>query len=275
MIRFIDHKDFKYLSDYLKSNYQFDPNRFTASYIYRKIPQVLGILKVNDVYDMLSRYQNDPSFINTLIKLLYPDESELLRDPDVWSYLMKPVIDDFIKSKNKISIYFPDFTNGDDLISLILLIGLNYPDTKNFKIYASNIVVPEFSDFVRSYFVDNKKFKLSESNYLKLTGKDDFLSFFRLINKRYYLESHFVREADVRLVNSDILKNDLDQKFDFVFYRNKMLYYATECIPKVMASIKFRLNPGGYLITGIRDSDFSDYFEPVNKEMNLYRRRDA
>ncbi|MFC6717565.1 CheR family methyltransferase [Natrialbaceae archaeon GCM10025810] len=84
-----------------------------------------------------------------------------------------------------------------------------------------------------------------------------------------------VREM-VHFDRHDLISDDADDEYDLVFCRNFFIYVDAQFKLPVLRKLDESIRSGGYLVLGKTESipyELKDRFDPVAKELRIYRRR--
>lgn len=79
----------------------------------------------------------------------------------------------------------------------------------------------------------------------------------------------------ILFVRHNVLKAPPFSHLDLVTCRNLLIYPNAMAQERVMETLHFALNPGGFLFLGTSESldNAGDLFAPVDKEMRIYQSR--
>lgn len=222
-----------------------------------------------DSKNLIKRLDND-IFFDEFIFSIRPIVTELFRDPDMWSVLLKDILPKLLK-KEKTRIYVPQCSSGDELYSLLVLL-----DQLN-GLEAVEIFVDEISDKhiekTKTGIFPNKKLEISAKNYEVLGLQTPF--------------SHYITSKDASFVMKSTLKGktifnptgwfDIEdqENFDLIIFRNNLIYYNSELQQTIIQVLTEKLNKSGFLIIGIKEklSKLSlAKYSVYNKTENIFRK---
>ncbi|GAB4299090.1 MAG: hypothetical protein Kow0068_22760 [Marinilabiliales bacterium] len=267
-----DEDKFVYLLRYLKQN-RIDLSKYTKIYLYRWFEKVINKYNFDNFNNFFKYIDGNSTQFENVVKNILPPEPELFRDTDLWEYLIINIITANYNKSENYNICFPDFTTGDDFLSLLILMSEKMIDFQKIGFFASSSVFKSAESWKKKYSLNHKKFVLSESNYKTITGQKDFNKYFSVFNNQYYFDWTKIEDFKIDFIDSDSDELCPDNKYDIIIYRNKLLYFDYKYVEIVLNQLKECLKPGGYFITGINDIDCKDYFDIIDDELKIYRHR--
>jgi two-component system CheB/CheR fusion protein len=200
-------------------------------------------------------YKNLPDYVNFLsgneaeVKILGQDfligVTKFFRDKESFEILEKSIVPEIIKDKTDrdgIKVWVCACSTGQEAYSIAILINecLKKADRKmEVKIFATDI--------------DEKSIEIATRNQYPLTIKNEVPA--------AYLKKYFVKEGNhysvvpeirkqVVFAKHDVIKSPPFIKNDLVTCRNMLIYMNTVLQQKILSTLHFSLNAGGYLFLG-------------------------
>ncbi len=260
----------KKIIEALKNNFALDYTDYSMTAFKNRILAVIS--KNNFTIDMLiNEIETNPEFKLKFLNDFQIPETELFRDPSVWRDIETKLLSKIEKTNYK--IWLPDFTTGDEIFTLAIILNeLNL--SKKVKVYISSnshtsISEQGFGIFSEKHFntdeANYKRFKNEETAYLK--------KYFTISNNNYIFNKKLI--DNFIFINKKI--NDYQfQKMDLIIYRNKMIYFNLPYQDKILKLIYNYLLPGGILVIGVKETiefnTIKDYFKEINKQNGIYKK---
>jgi chemotaxis protein methyltransferase CheR len=247
------------LSVYSLANLQ----HLLSDYIYSK-----GIL-LPDI--LISRMTDYPDAFNDLLHWLEVPDSEMFRNPEVWTLLQKEIIPALLKNGDVPKIWFPSCSSCEELFSLaILAIEGRFRD--QIKLLATSSSTLRIKEAERGLFKGNS-LDISKENYLHSGGK---------IKLEHYIEridTVIVRKMEVRENIEFARQGNIPEKranaVDLIVFKNRLIYYTPEAQIRVLENLIDSIKPGGYLLLGykeaIKDEDLLARVRLVYEEEKIYQ----
>ncbi|MFN2395392.1 MAG: CheR family methyltransferase, partial [Bacteroidales bacterium] len=101
--------------------YGFDLRIFAATTLMRRISAFMAEQNLKDVDNLAARLENDKSFFPVFQKQLIVPCTELFRDPAFWRSFRDDVIPLLENQTDKIKIWVPGCSSGEEAISTVLM----------------------------------------------------------------------------------------------------------------------------------------------------------
>ena len=214
--------------------------------ITRRLEIAGGNCGISESGMLISKINSDPLFTDTFVDHLLVETTELFRDPSVWKLLRDNIIPDIFKKNDHPVFWLPGCSTADDLVSLFLLLE----DDKLFE--RSSIIVTSICEKrlknIRAGRFDNQKFKVSNENYKKVTGKTDLSGYLDKEEGKLYWKKDMLSVADFLPQKSHL--EELSAPVNCVIFRDKMIYFNLAFCNRVLDTIYNGLHTGGFLVTG-------------------------
>ena len=261
--------DFKNLADFLKEHFDFDLNVFAFTITKMRIDKFCINYNIKNFEELL-KYLKKTTFFNILISFLLVETTELFRDPDFWVKLKRKYVVKYIGTSFK--VWVPDVTSDDELISfLILLNELKMLETT--KVLVTSFYNKSNPEILYKRAISEKKFNYSLSNYMKYNGESDLLEYFSQNNKSLIPKDFLFQ--NVTFKQFTMWKDSMpENEFDFVLFRNRMLYYSPIIVDQIYKTIYTSLKYKGLIAIGVKEKiqtlDNSINFVQSEKNCNIY-----
>ncbi len=260
----------KKIIEVLKQKYALDYKNYTPTAFKNRIMAVMANNNFN-IDSLINEIETNPEFkLNFLHNFQIP-ETELFRDPAVWRELTSKIL--FKINKPNYKIWIPDFTTGDEVFTIaIILKELNLTD--KIKVYISSNSHTSINEEGFGFFSE-KHFLVDDANYKRYKTKENeqLNKYFTVLNNNYIFDKNLL--SDFNFISKNIDEYNFP-KVDLIIYRNKMIYYNLPLQNKILKLIYDFLLPGGVLVIGTKETiefnTIKDYFKEINKLNRIYKK---
>lgn len=215
-------------------------------------------LGITSPADYLKRLQSDlENESQALVSLMTTHYTYFFREFSHFEFLINHGLSNLIKaarsrSDKTISIWSAACSSGEEAYSLALFFDFHFsqmaPDI-SFKIYGTDID-PESIKLADNGVYKNDSLSKSPAMYVnnqfvKGTGQaEGFSKIKKHIKEKCQFAVHNLFEAE---------KYKINIKFDLVFCRNVFIYFNNEQIVEIAKKIAMKIEPTGYLFTGLSE----------------------
>lgn len=261
MLNYIDKDNYNSIKDFLIAKTNIDLNDYCEIFIKRQIGHFFKIHNIADVSSFINRISNYPEYINNLLGNTSVEESDIFRDPTMWNILINELIPEILKTKEKFRILLPDFTTGEELISLLILLK-EYNYSLNAEIIIGTKVNSYIADFKKLTY-SSKKFGLAKDNSRHILNIRDFETYYKENGKFIRFNPSVLEKIDIKFLEINLRADKIPENIDLILFRNKLLYYKFNVVTDIVNKLLKSLNRKGFIITGVKDMVLN------NKELNF------
>ena len=191
----------------------------------------------------------------------------------MWRMLRDSVIPELIRSSGSAKFLVPMISSGEELYSLSILIRESGFE-KDCQVFATAFSENIIEQIKKGEF-NPKKIENSDSNYQKFSGKFEFQKYYSLSNTSAFWDKSLVENVQFSIQNTSF--DNLAKSLRLVIFRNKMIYFNQLLADKAVMAIHQSLLPGGYLVTGTKESIgtgmVGSNFQLIDKNEKIYRRK--
>ena len=132
----VTDQDYQLFVFALKNSSRYDFSQYSEKSLKRRILKVLTDHSMN-ITTLISRIKSDPEFVESIVKEITVNTTELFRDPQVWQTIRFTVLPHF-KNNSVINIWHAGCSTGQEVYSMLIL--LNELDLlEKAKVYATDI----------------------------------------------------------------------------------------------------------------------------------------
>jgi chemotaxis protein methyltransferase CheR len=249
-----------------------DFNDFALTSLRRQLEMVIVRHNLANADALVTWFSHDRNCIDSLIDELSVETTEMFRDASLWRLLRDKFLPKFSLEKEPVRFLIPGASSGEDLVSLMILLK-----EAGMKTRASVTVTSSSRKSLKKIetgVLNKKKLEVNEANYTKFLGAgslNDYLSGDEELSFResgLFYNVNFIYENDLIL--------NMESKFDFILYRDKLIYFNMVLSNKVLEKMYNNIKPGGYLVIGSAESltfsSFDKQFQQADPNEKIYRK---
>ena len=267
-------KTVRSLSDY-------DFTEYSDKSLKRRLMKILHDYQLT-TDSLLEKISGDRAFLETIVKNITVNTTELFRDPAIWHSLRYDILPGFAQRSN-LNIWHAGCSTGQEVFSMMILlnemdlleksgiyatdINSDVLETARKGVYRYRFNVGYLTNFdavirenPREYDV---YFDVPYSKYFTVDKVRDNISIKdSLLKKPVYQKMDLVTNP-----------NPFDHKFDIVVCRNVIIYFNYELQNKVFKLFLDNMNPESVLILGVHESILGPYAAYFEKKFQAYYKK--
>jgi len=225
--------------------------------------------KLGDLVNIL-RANGNASLREHTIDAMTTNETSWFRDNYPYDVLKNDLIKEIISSgKKDLRIWSSACSSGQEPYSIAMILHeygmLNSGSVSNSSILATDIS-PTMLDEAKSGVFDSMSIARGLSDERKKL-------FFESYDGRWKVRN--ILKEKITFKEANLMKSfSLNGKFDIIFCRNVLIYFAISLKQDIINRMADSLNPGGYIILGGTESvsNYTDRFEPVRYQNGIIYR---
>lgn len=253
----------------IREHYGDDFSNYAITSFKRRLRLFIEKKKITHISEFLQMLEAS-TFYEDFLYHLAVEDTEMFRDPEMWSMLKTKLLHKVCSRGCK--IWVAGSNSGEELYSLlIMLYETDY--LKNADIICSTFNQKSLS-VIKNGILHHKKLEASEANYSRYGGLTDFNAYFTSTNNNQVFKQEFLEHVNFMTLN--LIRDMLPEEADLILYRNQMLYFNRVLQHEVLEKLHNSLNPGGYLVIGNKESieSFNIYnsFSTIDKSEGIYKR---
>jgi chemotaxis protein methyltransferase CheR len=222
---------------------------------------------------LVTRILEDDDFFDEFLFEIADSSLELFRDPETWNSLKSEILPDYFDTFHHPKIWFPAAYNGQDLFSLLIMLKVAFPE-KSLSAELSCLSEKTLRIISRGD-IFTKQLESGIENFEKVLPSSNIYSFMKPNGKDQIFDySPFEK---VHFKKQNLIFERCPQNTSMIFFRNILLNYNHENMFKILDRITSSLEPGGYLLIGIKES-IDEYisarhsFKVINKKEKIYKK---
>lgn len=272
MIEDIELRQLKNLISHIKEKFNYDFSDYAMSSFKRRIIRILELFGFESVDALIEKLNSDKAFVETLVKEITVNTTEMFRDPSFWRKLRDEIMTE-VNAVNKIRIWHAACSSGEEVYSMcIMLKELDLWD--KCQLVASDLN-DDVLDAAKKGIYFSRNMEVNEANYQRYEGKKKLSDYYTRLNQELV-------QFDPRLIENvnfykyDLVKSAPFSKFDIILCRNVMIYFNIELQNRVVELFDSSLFKGGYLAVGSKETiawcNAAKNFSTISAEEKIYKK---
>lgn len=225
--------------------------------------------------------KNNPAEASRLFDLVTTNETSYFRNPAQFAFLHDWIIPGYEQlpaaEKSSIRILCAGCSTGEEpySVAMTLLSSIRYPEKWRLEVIAGDLSESCLKTAREGYYEHDKLTRLPAGYRERfMENKADGAVVRDEVKKLVRFEPFNLNDV----MGADPAANERFGKFDIIFCRNVMIYFASACQQLLVETLYRLLLPGGYLFTG--DAEplhlFRHEFKPVAyADCLIYQRTEA
>ncbi|WP_332918883.1 protein-glutamate O-methyltransferase CheR [Persicobacter psychrovividus] len=272
MMQEIDISDLRKLTEYIKTNGNYDFTNYAMSSFKRRVVRVLELYKLESVDHLIEKFRTEQTFMEVFLTEITVNVTEMFRDPSFWRHLRDDVVPNLLLNHKSINIWHAGCSSGEEVFSMaILLKEANLLD--RVRIYATDLDHKIIAKAKKGRYTI-KNMELNRKNYVRFQGSTEFDQYYKEENGFAVLDPSLIDQVTFRV--HDLVQGPVFNKFDLVLCRNVMIYFNQNLQNVVLNKLHESLFNYGYLAVGSKESliwcDIANKFIVVNNEEKIYKK---
>ena len=274
----IEDRDIKIFQETIKKSSAYDFSDYSTNSLRRRLVKVLKEYKT-DFTALLAKIRTEPDFLESVVKLITVNTTELFRDPIVWRKMLTQILPRF-KDLTTINIWDPGCSTGQEVYSMLILLDhLHLLDRSNVCASDINTDVIKIARegtyryrFNQEYVSNFREVFSQEENEEGNENIPDSKKYFSIDEARDLIVMKEKLRKKPVYKKIDLVKdgNLFDAKFDLIICRNVIIYFNFELQNRVLKMFYDNLEAGGCLLLGLHESIIGPYSNIFVKDEQFY-----
>ena len=247
-----------------------DFTHYKKSTLHRRIAHRMVLRGVDDEAHYLRLLEKESGEVDALFRDALIHVTSFFRDPAVFQTLQERVLPAIVKHKplgEPIRFWVPGCSTGEEVYSLAICL---------FEVLPSDAERPR----IQIYATDISEAAIARARagvYLKSISRE--VSAARL--QRFfspcpggYQVTKALREVCI-FARQNVARDPPFARIDLISCRNLLIYFDATLQKKVLPTLHYALNPGGYLMLGLSEGPyrFGDLFEAVDSKRKIFAKK--
>jgi two-component system, chemotaxis family, CheB/CheR fusion protein len=247
-----------------------DFSNYKRQTLLRRITRRINVRNLPDLPAYAAYIRENLDEVQAMLKDLLISVTNFFRDKEAFAAIEQDILPRIFYGKRadeQVRIWVVGCATGEEAYSIAMLCAervIGVIDAPAVQIFASDIDEAAIAHAREGLYTLNETADVSPERLRR---------FFTLEDQRYRIRRE-IREM-VLFANHNILKDPPFSHLDLVTCRNMLIYLNHTAQERVMETLHFALNPGGYLFLGSSESvdGSNDLFSTVNREQHIFQSR--
>lgn len=252
----------------VQENTPFDFLEYKKPTIVRRILNRMAKNYIPELQDYTKFLKSDPSEIDILAKEFLISVTKFFRDRDAFEILNDQVLRSIIENKQQddiLKVWVVGCATGEEAYSIAILI------LETLSALQINLDVKIFASDIDKSALQYASKGIYSENISNDVSKERLEKFFTFKDKKFKIKEN-VRKMII-FADHDVIKQPPYGKIDLISCRNLLIYLNPVLQRKILASLHFCLNIGGYLFLGPSESlgDLKNSFIEQDKRWKIFK----
>jgi two-component system, chemotaxis family, CheB/CheR fusion protein len=238
--------------------------------VFRRIARRMGVQDIPDLSGYAEFLRQHPSETQALLKDLLISVTNFFRDHEAFDALEQKVIPRLFERKtdeDQVRVWVAGCATGEEAYSIAMLLrefGANATGNPHVQVFASDIDESAIAVAREGLYTLNDAADVSPERLRRFFIKEG--EAYRVRNE--------LREM-VLFARHNVIKDPPFSHLDLVCCRNLLIYLNRLAQHRVMETVHFALNPGGFLFVGSSESTegATDLFGAVDGDAHIFQSR--
>lgn len=247
-----------------------DFSNYKRPTLLRRIERRINVRSLPDLPAYAAMLRDNPDEAQALLKDLLISVTNFFRDPAAYAALAQDILPRIFQGRHsgeQVRIWVVGCATGEETYSIAMLCAeyvTDALDTPGIQIFASDIDDAAIAQAREGLYTANDTADVSPERLRRFFIKED----------DHYRVRRELREM-ILFANHNALKDPPFSHLDLVTCRNMLIYLNQVAQERVLKTLHFALNPGGYLFLGTSEAvdGASDLFATVNREQHIFQHR--
>ncbi|MGA7214171.1 MAG: chemotaxis protein CheB, partial [Terrimicrobiaceae bacterium] len=247
-----------------------DFTHYKKSTLHRRMAHRMVLRGVHDEANYLRLLERESAEVDALFRDALIHVTSFFRDPPVFQILQEKVLPAIVKKRplgQPIRFWVPGCSTGEEVYSLAICLAevlTSDAERPRIQIYATDISEPAISRARAGVYPKSIRREVSDARLRR---------FFSSCPGGYQV-SKALRETCI-FARQNVAKDPPFARIDLISCRNLLIYFDAVLQRKVLPTLHYALNPGGYLVLGLSEGlhPFSDLFEAVDSKRKIFAKK--
>lgn len=254
----------------LRIKSEIDFSKYKPSTIARRIERRMTIKQASSLQEYLALLFQDDYEVKTLSKELLIGVTRFFRDDDAFTAIKNVIIPSIVANSSgqkSIRVWVAACSSGEEAYSIAMLLHeeiKKHGNMRDIKVFATDVNPDAISEAGLGLFTSEIVHDVP-ANYLS--------TYFISKDNGTFQISAKIRNSVVFATHNMIIDPPFSN-MDLVTCRNVLIYFQQGVQKRVLSSLHFALNKGGYLFLGSSESlgDLSSHFKVINERAKIFQK---
>lgn len=249
-----------------------DFTHYKQTTIRRRISRRMLVNKIERLTDYVRFLNTHSPEIDALFQDILINVTGFFRDPEAFELLKDSIFPAIMQdrdSNHPIRIWVPGCSTGEEVYSIIITL-LEYLGDN-----VTGITVQVFASDIDQQAIDKARTGIYADGITAEVSAERLRRFFTKVPQGYQINKR-IRDLCI-FATQNITKDPPFSHLDLIACRNILIYMGSMLQRKVLQTLHYALNPGGYLFLGSSETvgASADLFSMTGKEHKIYKKKDT
>ncbi|MDT8404250.1 chemotaxis protein CheB [Sulfuriflexus sp.] len=245
---------------------------YKTTSIQRRISRRMLMHKIERLKDYVRYLGLHPVELDALFQDILINVTSFFRDPDAFSALKKKVFPMLVRERSgehPVRIWVPGCSTGEEVYSIIMVLIEFLDDDMN------STPIQVFASDIDEQAIARARAAIYPEGIVAEVSRERLQRFFTKVPQGYQINKR-LRDLCIFAVQN-ITKDPPFSHQDLIACRNMMIYMNTTLQRKVLQTLHYALNQGGYLFLGTSETvgASADMFAAEDEANKIYRKKDV
>jgi chemotaxis protein methyltransferase CheR len=226
-----------------------DFSEYSLSSLKRRLEQKMNGDRISDSDEFIRLLKTDSKYFEQFLYEISVPVTDFFRDTETWKSIRNNVFSKLAKKENP-RILIPECSSGEDLYSLMILLKeSNLSDS-------TEVEACDFSkkniEKIQKGIYPAKSMEPAGRNYNEIGMITPFSEYFYEKNSDLAVNTRLIEKVKFRI--QDLYGGFFQGYYDFVLYRNRLIYYNPQMQDKLLRKIYEMLHKSAFLSLGIGEN---------------------
>ncbi len=269
-IYILTRNEYLNIINFIQREYNIDISKYSFSITKRRIEEFLRQFDIKNSDTIIELLKNKNIF-ERLWEYLHVPTTEMFRDASVWKIFQQKLLEKF-ENNDFIKIWLPEVTTDDELYTTLIALYNSRLQHKTRITVSSELKNEKLTEAV----ISEDEFQVALRNYQGTKSNNNFHNHFIKKDNQPVLKTEYFSNVVFRK-HSFAKDERMNEVFDIVIFRNRMLYFNPQLQNSALTTIYNSLAVKGYLIIGLGETlnnwSLKNKFNQVHKDANIFQKR--
>lgn len=247
-----------------------DFSHYKQTTLHRRISRRMLVNKIDRLKDYVRYLNSHPAEVDALFQDILINVTSFFRDPEAFEALKKTVYPLILQDRNSdrpIRIWVPGCSTGEEVYSIIISL-LEYLGDD-----IAGTTIQVFASDIDAQAINKARTGIYPEGITANVSKERLRRFFNKVPQGYQINKR-IRDLCV-FATQNITKDPPFSHLDLTACRNILIYMNSTLQRKVLQTLHYALNPGGYLLLGSSETigASADMFTVVDAAQKIYKKK--
>jgi two-component system CheB/CheR fusion protein len=240
--------------------------------IRRRISRRMLVNKIDRLKDYVRYLSAHPAEVDALFQDILINVTGFFRDPEIFEALKTDIFPAILKDHDKerpLRIWVPGCSTGEEMYSILISL-LEYLGDN-----VAGITIQAFASDIDQQAIEKARNGIYPEGITAQVSPERLQRFFTKVPQGFQVNKR-IRDLCI-FATQNITKDPPFSHQDLIACRNMLIYMGNMLQRKVLQTLHYALDPGGYLVLGSSETvgASADLFSMTGKEYKIYQKKDV